>query len=366
MKILMLVNWKVSYGKEEVKCKQPPDYYVEGEPYWFFRYFKEIPQVDVIDISSFEWFENFEREKLRFYVWQTLRAIPKLKNYDLIISHGMQSAVVLSLFRRFFKTKAKHLVFEIGSFNSAATTGGALKLMQFASKSIDDFIYHTSQQIEYYREYFPWIVPKAHFMCYGADTSFFTPQEKVKDTDEVKEILCIGYRKRDWNTLLKSFDRLCETNIGKKQRLRLKLIGKTDLQVHNENVMLLPYIPIEELKKEIAKAAICVVPLEDFNYSFGQMTLLQQMAMEKPVIVAKVPSVIDYVTDNETALFYESGNEKDLCDKMVQLLENTELCQRIAKKAAVTVKTVYSEERMAEDIEKVIKMEMDKLVIEID
>ena len=135
MKILMLVNWKISYDeKEATKSKQPPDYYISGEPYWFFRYFKEIPQVDVLDISSFSWLENFEREKLRFYVWQTLRAIPKIGKYDLIISHGMQSAVVLSLLRRLFKTKAKHMVFEIGSFNSAATTGGALRLMQFASK----------------------------------------------------------------------------------------------------------------------------------------------------------------------------------------------------------------------------------------
>lgn len=58
--------------------------------------------------------ENFEKNKLRFYVVQTLRAIPKLKNYDLIVSHGMQSGIVLSLFRRFVKTKEKHIVFDSG------------------------------------------------------------------------------------------------------------------------------------------------------------------------------------------------------------------------------------------------------------
>lgn len=351
----MLVNWKVSYEKDDVKSKQPPDYYISGEPYWFFRYFNEIPKVDVIDVSSFTWLENFEKEKLRFYIWQALRVIPRLGQYDLVISHGMQSAVVLSLFRRIFKTRAKHIVFEIGSFNSASTGGFALKLMQFASKSIDGFIYHTSQQIEYYREYFPWIVPKTHFMCFGADTSFFSPiKEEMSGKEKKKEILCIGYRKRDWNTLLKAFDRLCETWNGK-ENLELKLIGNQKLQVKNERVKLLPYIPIEELKREIAKATICVVPLEDFNYSFGQMTLLQQMAMEKPVIVAKVPSIVDYVEEQKTAIFYESRNEEDLCNKMMQLLNDKVKCMTISKEAAVAVKTRYSEERMALDIEKVIK-----------
>lgn len=102
MKILMLVNWKVLSCKETPNDKQPPDYRVEGEPYWFYRYFNQKDDVDIIDISSTSWLENFEREKLRFYVLQALKAIPKLHKYDLIVSHGMQSAVVVCLYRLLF------------------------------------------------------------------------------------------------------------------------------------------------------------------------------------------------------------------------------------------------------------------------
>ena len=160
--------------------------------------------------------------------------------------------------------------------------------------------------------------------------------------------------------MLEAFDKLCETTIGKTRKLQLTLIGKKDLQVQNERVSLLPYIPIEALKQEIAKAAVCVVPLEDFNYSFGQMTLLQQMAMKKAVIVAKVPSVVDYVEDGKTALFYESQNSEDLCSKMVQLLEDRDLATDIARQGANAVKNIYSEERMAADIEEVIKLIMNE------
>ena len=45
MKILMLVNWKVLSCKETPNDKQPPDYRVEGEPYWFYRYFHQKDDV---------------------------------------------------------------------------------------------------------------------------------------------------------------------------------------------------------------------------------------------------------------------------------------------------------------------------------
>ena len=61
MKILMLVNWKVAFGNQVPEHKQPPDYYVYGEDYWFYRYFREKPEVDVIDISSFPQLEKFEK-----------------------------------------------------------------------------------------------------------------------------------------------------------------------------------------------------------------------------------------------------------------------------------------------------------------
>ena len=115
VKILMLVNWKVRYCDQVPSDLQPPDYYVADKPYWFFRYFNNQCDVDVVDISSLPAIESIEKEGLRFYIIQTLRVIPRLNKYDCIISHGVQSGILLSLWRRLFKTKSKHIVFDIGS-----------------------------------------------------------------------------------------------------------------------------------------------------------------------------------------------------------------------------------------------------------
>ena len=366
MRILMLVNWKVQFCDNVSLGVQPPDYYVQGHPYWFFRYFDKNAEVDVVDIRTFPWLENFEKEKLRFYVIQTLKVLPRLGKYDLILSHGMQSGVVLSLFRRVFRTKAKHVVFDIGAFNSAAESGAALKLMQFASKSIDGVIYHTSRQKEYYQKYFPWIVPKSTFIKFGTDADFFCMEPDSLGKNEASVvaknpyILCVGYNKRDWDTLYRAYemlqkkgqDKLLQGRIA--NRVHLRLIGHADFHPENEGVESEAFIPVTQLMEEIKGALFCVLPLEYFMYSFGQMTLLQQMALGKAVITAKVPSMTDYVTDGENALLYESGNVEELCEKMELVLKDERLRKTLGRNGYDYVKNQWNECHMAKEIEKYI------------
>lgn len=349
MKILMLVNWKIKYCNEKPDDKQPPDYYVQGDDYWFYRYFHNKPEVDVIDVRSFPWLENFEKEKIRFYIWQTMRAIPRLGQYDLIVSHGMQSGVVLSLLRRVFRTKAKHIVFDIGSFNSAAESGFALKLMQFASQSIDGLIYHTSSQLDYYRKFFSWLVEKSKFIRFGTDLEFFDPSALTDAEDREKYILCVGYAKRDWDTLVKAYQHL-DTD------LTLRLVGHVcDGYKGIPGVEQIPFIPIKELIHQIYNSAFCVLPLESFNYSYGQMTLMQQMALGKCVVAAKVPSLVDYVEDGKTAILYEPCNVADLAYKLEELSKDESLRMEIAKTGKRFLREMCCEPIMAEEIEKFFK-----------
>lgn len=345
MKILMLVNWKIEYCNDIPADKQPPDYYIKGKPYWFFRYFKEKPEVDVVDVSSFPWLERVEKNKLRFYVWQTLKVLPKLHKYDLILSHGAQSGVVLSLIRRIFKTKAKHILFDIGSFNSAAESGFALKLMQFASESMDGVIYHTSSQEEYYNKFFPWIVEKSKFIRFGTDMDFFDPADLQDAEDKDTYIICVGYSKRDWNTVVRAYQML-QTDV------KLRFVGHVEEKFERvPGIEQIPFVPIKELIRQIYNAKFSVLPLESFNYSYGQMTLMQQMALGKCVVAARVPSLVDYIYDGETALLYEPQNAEDLAKQMRMALENAQLRQNVEKNAREWLSVQCNEEIMAEKIE---------------
>lgn len=344
MKILMLVNWKIEYCEEKPADKQPPDYKVEGKDYWFYRHFKNKPEVDVIDIRSFPWLESFERNKLHFYIWQAIRAIPKLNQYDLIVSHGMPSAIVICLWRRFFKTKAKHVVFDIGSFASASESGFSLKLMQFASKSLDGLIHHMSAQKAYYEKFFPWIVDKSQFIKFGADFDFFGNERKINPVGR-PYIVCVGKSKCDWDTVVKAYK---ESKID----LDLHLIGGKEEQFENiSGVVQIPYLPINDFIEQVQGAEFCVLPLEPVPFSFGQMRLLQQMALRKCVIVSDAPSILDYVENNRTAMIYKSFDMNDLMKKIRLVNDNHNLKDQISQSAFEHVKANCNERNMAKAIE---------------
>ena len=345
----MLVNWKIEYCDEKPANKQPPDYFVKGKQYWFYRYFKEQPEVDVIDTKSFSWIEHFEKRKLHFYILQGLKAIPKLNKYDLIVSHGMPSAVIVALWRKFFKTKSKHIVFDIGCFNSASESGVTFKLMQFISKSIDRIIYHTSCQEQYYRKFFPWIKGKTDFLCFGADYSYINSIEPNIRKDRNSYILCVGGGWRDRDTLVKAYRNL-DTNIP------LRFVG----QIVNEykgikGIEQVDKVSFTTLLDYIDNALFCVLPLVWKNYSYGQMTLLDQMSMGKCVVAARVPSLVDYAEDGKTVMFYEPQNIDDCTRVMKMALNNKKLRNQIGIAAKNSVENKCNEEIMAKKIEKIMK-----------
>lgn len=347
MKILFLPNWHVKKTNVKIDDLQSQNYYIPGMSYWFFVHFANQVDIDVIDMGSIAPIEHLEQYGLRFYVIQALRAIPKLNQYDVVISHSVQSGLVLAIWRRLFKTRAKHLVFDIGSFNSAAEGGMAQRMMQWASKSFDGLIYHTSTQIDYYKKFYPWLVEKAYFIRFGTDMEYFRLPSNKKVNDK-KYIICVGYEKRDWDTLIEAYS-LIDTNV------KLRLVGHVEEKYKGiPGVEQIPYMPIKELMIQIREAQFGVLPLKKVNYSYGQMTLLQQMALEKCVLAAKVPSLQDYIVENETALFYEPSNVENLREKINWLLDNPSIAVQIGRNARRYLEIMCNEKIMAKDVEKVV------------
>lgn len=345
MKILMLVNWKIEYCDSVPYDKQPPDYYIKGQDYWFYRYFAEKPEVDVLDMSSFPALENFEKKAIHICIYQALKAIPKLSNYDLVVSHGMPSAVIIALWQRIFKKKVKHIVFDIGCFNSAAEDGTIMKMMQFVSKSIDGIIYHTKCQKEYYKKYYPWLSNKSEFIRFGADLDFFKNDELKKSDDFGSYIICVGAGWRDWDTLVKAYQ-MIDTD------LKLRIVGKVNSEYENINgIEQIPYIPVKEMINQIYNAKLCVLPLISRNFSYGQMTFLQQMALGKCVISAKIPSLEGYAENMKTAVFYEPKDIQSCANAIKTILNDSDLENSIITNAKEYLQKECNEKVMAQEIE---------------
>ncbi|MFR0899717.1 MAG: glycosyltransferase family 4 protein [Anaerobutyricum sp.] len=345
MRILLLINWKIRYCDKVPKDLQPSDYDCPQETYWFFKYFKNKPDLDVVDISAPQFVEKIE-DKVRFHFFQTYKMLFKLNQYDLIFVHGSNSAMLLCVLKRVFHIKTPPILdVDISSFHQAYTSGLIHKLSQFSSKAFDYMVYHTSSQYDYYEEYFPWLKDKCKFIPFGVDYNYWK-QKSYKNIPEKKQyIVCVGYRKRDWNTLLEAFDRV---NIPEK----LYLIGNPDIKCNNPKVKVLPFIPIDELMTYIVNSKFSVIPLDDFNYSFGQMTLLQQMALGVPILAADVPAIRDYCNCSKGVISYTPYDPSNLAQKLVQMSNYSEdIMNAMAQDNMTATRTSLSEQEMARQFE---------------
>lgn len=340
----MLVNWKVDRVSAVPTDRQSANYLLEGDDYWFFRHFVEKPEVDVLGTSGWLLLDHLERDILHVHVLQGIRAIARMGHYDLVVSHGMTSAVVLAAWRTLTGRGPKHLVFDIGCFNSAAESGRVMRLLQRASRSIDGLIYHTRCQGAYYRRHYPWLADKSRFIRFGTNIDEFAPLSR-EGTDDQPYLLCVGSVRRDWDTLVKAYAQM-DTSV------RLRLVGHIDAAYEGiPGIEQLGHIPIDELKAQIQGATLCVLPLPSFAYSFGQMTLLQQMALEKCVVVADVPSVEGYVEDGVTALVYAPQDAQSLRDRLEYALGHPQEMDRIGKQARYYLVESCNEKLMARQVE---------------
>lgn len=341
MKILLLINWKIRYCEQVPDDLQPSDYSCPQEPFWFFKYFEKKPQVDVVDISAPKWIEKVEN-KIRFHFYQTLKILFKVNKYDLIFVHGSNSAMLLCALKRFLRLKMPPILdVDISSFHQASCSGIIHRLSQYSSKAFDYMLYHTSSQVDYYKEQFPWLVDKSKFVLLGVDYEYW----KNKTYPDIKEknsyIVCVGYRKRDWKTLLKAYDKA-------KIKEDLYLIGNPNITSENSKVKVFPFIPIEELMTYIVNSKFSVIPLDDFNYSFAQLTLLQQMALGVPILAADVPAIKDYANESEGVESYIPYNVDSLKEKLSYMSERSrDKLTQMGESNIAAVKSTLSEQDMA-------------------
>lgn len=349
MKILVLINWKIHRVASIPDDLQPSDYDCPQVPFWFFRYFRSNPSVSVVDISAPRPIEAIEK-KIRFHVFQTISVIKNMSNYDLIFVHGTTSAMCLCGLKRLLKLKTPPILdVDISSFHRASTSGLMFRLARFASKEFDFMVFHASSQSDYYRKYFPWLANRMKFIPVGVDHGYWAAKQYLPTENKGRYIVCVGYRKRDWKTLIEAYE-----VSGIKEKLYL--IGNPDLEVQNERIIALPFMSINELMTYVVNAKYSVIPLDDFNYSFGQLTLLQQMTLGVPIIAADVPAIRDYAKASDGVVTYRPYDASDLSNALRRMSNLTlEELSELGRQSVAATCDLLSERHMAEEFESVCK-----------
>lgn len=190
----------------------------------------------------------------------------------------------------------------------------------------------------------------------SVDTGRFQP---AINEPEAKRILYFGslIRKKGVLELAEIFNKVVEQN----PETRLVLAGrnvvdffekKSTLELFRKKLSLeasrkvdyLGTLPYQEVKKEIDKASVVVLP------SFAEalpMTWIEAMAMEKALVTSDIGWAPEVMIDPETGFTVNPKNHELYAKKIVQLLENKELASKMAKAARKRVVRKFSTEVVA-------------------
>ena len=118
------------------------------------------------------------------------------------------------------------------------------------------------------------------------------------------------------------------------------------LGLGSDRVTFLGVIPRAELLARLQRASLVVVPsfMESCPYS-----LIEAMALGRPIVASAVPGILDMVEDDVTASLVPPGDPRALAGAMDRLLADESLATRLGAAAAKAAKERFSLSRMCNE-----------------
>jgi glycosyltransferase involved in cell wall biosynthesis len=144
-------------------------------------------------------------------------------------------------------------------------------------------------------------------------------------------VVAAGKSSRDYRTLIAAV-----AGTDAQARIICDCFPGDKLPQVTPNVTLLRDCHGEAYLRELANAAIVVVPLTNTEISAGQMVLIQAMGLGKAIIVSDTPTIRDYVTAGHDAVLVPQGNAAALRDAIAHLLTDPAWRERLGRNASTT------------------------------
>lgn len=119
-----------------------------------------------------------------------------------------------------------------------------------------------------------------------------------------------------------------------------------------ENVIFEGWQDVSLFPSYINASTVCISPLKrnphhDTTYA---NKIFQYMAMGKPVVVSDCPAQQNVIENENCGLVHEDENEKDLAEKLIELLSNPEKCSKFSINAKEAVNDKWNWDKTSRDL----------------
>ena len=134
---------------------------------------------------------------------------------------------------------------------------------------------------------------------------------------------------------------------GPQKKTILNYIRKNKL----DNIELLGYKNKKELLDLVKKSRLVVVP--SIWYENNPVVILESFAAGKPVIGSNLGGIPELVKDRQTGFLFQSGDSKDLAQKIKSVYNNEQLILQMGKNCRTWVEKNCSSQKHLQEILKI-------------
>jgi glycosyltransferase involved in cell wall biosynthesis len=191
--------------------------------------------------------------------------------------------------------------------------------------------------------------PLVAFVPFGVDVDVFRPVGAEPDAD----VLSVGVDpRRDFELLLAIAERNPELSF----RIIAGAGRARSLGELPANVALETDIPLEQVRSRLAGARCVALPVRDNSYSGATTTLLQAMAMARPVIVSRTAAIAAgyELEDGVNCRLVEPGDEQGFERALLETLTGAGAARSLGSHARQTVERSFSWERFTDALWEVL------------
>ena len=354
MKILMLIPSVLKTDiAQTVEQNQHPrmDYYALADA---LREQNAGNDVVLLDYAALESTPNNIVKAVRRFAGRdaalALLGFLQSKNSDTIFTNGENIGIPLALLLRTLRGRKKRRPGHV-TIGHRLSTGK--KRLFFGTLGVHRemdmiFVYATAQE-NYGREQLAIPARKLKLIAFHADDLFYQPQNPSEKAPS-ELVSAAGLEWRDYPTLLAAAQKM--------PQVAFKLAAASPWSKHtNEtkgrtlpaNVAVRRY-EYGELRQLYAESAIVAVPLYENDFQAGVTTLIEAMAMGKPVIVTRTTGQTDVITDGENGVVVPPSDPAAWENAIRRLLADPHECRRLGRNARQWVQENATLNRWAETI----------------
>ena len=255
--------------------------------------------------------------------------------FDVVITDGEQIGLPLAAMFRLVRSRPRHVM--IGHRLSAPKKAWLIRSLGLAG-GIDDVLVYCTFQARSAQSLFGRSGQRVRLIDFMVDTEFFSPAPSPgRRSREQRPVLCTAGREfRDYPTLIEAVRELDVDVVIASASPWSKRADNAQAVDLPANVTVTSFTQ-GELRDQMQASDIVVMPLLPVDFQAGVTTILEAMAMARPVICSSTVGQMDVVVDGETGRYVPPGDVAALRRAIEDLLADPDLAAAMGRRGRALV-----------------------------